>query len=175
MSCRRKVSVNSTITRLLSSAWVSKKPQVARSGYYSWLQKQGVSFKRAKQDEEISADIEVVFKIHRSRHGSPRIHQEVRGNGRHIARKRIERLMKRQGLQALQRRRFRCCPKQEEGNKIALNILYFIFNPTEPNRYWCGALLTSAPQKARAILPYECIYIQGVLKAGKHEAIWTQN
>ena len=43
--------------------------------------------------------------------------------------------MKRQGIQALQRTRFRCCPKQEEGNKIAPNILLRKFNPTEPNRY----------------------------------------
>ena len=43
--------------------------------------------------------------------------------------------MKRQGIQALQRRRFRRCPKQEEGNKIATNILSRKFNPTEPNRY----------------------------------------
>ena len=50
----------------------------------------------------------------------------------------VERLMKRQGIQALQRRRFRCCSKQEEGNKIATNILLRKFNPTEPNRYWCG-------------------------------------
>jgi putative transposase len=38
----------------------------------------------------------------------------------------------------LQRRRFRCCPKQEEGNKIATNILLRKFNPTAPNLYWCG-------------------------------------
>jgi putative transposase len=86
-----------------------------------WLQRQSNPGKRAKQDEEIAADIEVVFKTHRSRYGSPRIHQELRGNGRHIGRKRVERLMKRQGIQALQRRRFRCCPKQEEGNKISTN------------------------------------------------------
>lgn len=118
--------------------WLVKKLQVARSGYYSWLQRQSNPGKRAKQDEEIAADIEVVFKTHRSRYRSPRIHQELRGNGRHIGRKRVERLMKRQGIQALQRRRFRCCPKQEEGHKIAINILSRKFNPTEPNRYWCG-------------------------------------
>jgi putative transposase len=104
--------------------WLVKKLQVARSGYYSWLQRQSNPGKRAKQDEEIAADIEVVFKTHRSRYGSPR--------------KRVERLMKRQGIQALQRRRFRCCPKQEEGNKIATNILLRKFNPTAPNLYWCG-------------------------------------
>ena len=115
--------------------WLVKKLQVARSGYYSWLQRQSNPGKRAKQDKEIAADIEVVFKTHRSRYGSPRINQELRGNGRHIGRKRVERLMKRQGIQALQRRRFRCCPKQEEGNKIATNILLRKFNSTEPNRY----------------------------------------
>ena len=77
--------------------WLVKKLQVTRSGYYSWLQRQSNLGRRAKQDKEISADNEVVFNTHRSRYGSPRIHQELRGNGRHIVRKRVERLMKRQG------------------------------------------------------------------------------
>ena len=42
--------------------WLVKKLQVAHSGYYSWLQMQSNPGKRAKQDEEIAADIEVVFK-----------------------------------------------------------------------------------------------------------------
>ena len=46
--------------------------------------------------------------------------------------------MKRQDIQAMQRRHFRCCPKQEEENKIAANILLREFNPTELNYYWCG-------------------------------------
>ena len=128
--------------------WLVKKLQVARSGYYSWLQRQSNPGKRAKQDDEIAADIEVVFKTHRSRYGSPRIHQELRGNGRHIGRKRVERLMKRQGIQALQRRRFRCCPKKEEGNKIATNILSRKFNPTEQNRYWCGDITPLYQQRS---------------------------
>ena len=105
----------------------------------------------------------MVFKTHRSRYGSPRIHQELRGNGRHISRKRVERLMKRQGIQALQRRRFRCCPKQEEGNKIATNILLRKFNPQNQTDTGAVILPTSAPQKAGVILPYGWIYIQGVL------------
>ena len=92
--------------------WLLKELQVARGGYYSWLQRQSNPGKRAKQEKENTTDIEVEFKTHRSRYGSPRIHQELRGNGRHISLKRVERLMKRQGIQALQRRRFRCCPKQ---------------------------------------------------------------
>ncbi len=78
-----------------------KKLNVARSGYYSWLQRQSNPGKRAQQDEEIAADIELVFKTHRRGYGSPRIHQELRENGRHISRKRVERLMKRQGAEHL--------------------------------------------------------------------------
>jgi len=77
-----------------------KKLNVARSSYYSCLQRQSNSGKRAQQDEEIEADIELVFKTHRLRYGSTRIHQELRENGWHISRKRVERLMKRQGMQA---------------------------------------------------------------------------
>ena len=42
--------------------WLVKKLQVARSGYYSWLQRQSNPGKRAKQDKEIAADIEVYLK-----------------------------------------------------------------------------------------------------------------
>ena len=115
-----------------------KKLNVARSGFYSWLQRQSNPGKRAQQDEEIAADIELVFKTHRRRYGSPRIHQELRENGRHISRKRVERLMKRQGMQARCRKRFRACPKPEIDSKVAESLLDRQFNPSEPNRYWCG-------------------------------------
>jgi hypothetical protein len=49
--------------------WMVKKLNVARSGYYSWLQRQSNPGKRAQQDEEIAADIELVFKTHRRRYG----------------------------------------------------------------------------------------------------------
>ena len=46
--------------------------------------------------------------------------------------------MKRQGMQARCRKRFRACPKPEIDSKVAENLLDRQFNPSEPNRYWCG-------------------------------------
>ena len=41
--------------------WLVKKLQVARSGYYSWLQRQSNPGKRAKQSQEIAEYIEVIL------------------------------------------------------------------------------------------------------------------
>ena len=143
--------------------WLVKKLHVARSGYYSWLQRQSNPGKRAKQDEEIAADIEVVFKTHRSRYGSPRIHQELRGKGRHIGRKRLERLMKRQGYRHYSADVLGVAPNKKRG--IKLQQIYYRVNLIQQNKTDTGAVIlpTSAPQKVGAILLYGWIYIQGEL------------
>jgi putative transposase len=119
-------------------AWLVKRLNVARSGYYAWLQRQANPGPRATEDDEIAGAIERVFRAHRCRYGSPRIHQELREAGRHIGRKRVERLMRREGLMAKTRKRFRPCKANAGNGAVAENVLDRQFQPSEPNRCWAG-------------------------------------
>ncbi len=119
-------------------AWLCQRLDVARSGYYSWLQRQSNPGPRRTEDEEIASEIYEVFHAHRRHYGSPRIHQELRQNGRHVGRKRVEKLMRRQGLVARTRKRFRPCSSKADTSVVAENRLDRQFNPSAPNRSWAG-------------------------------------
>ena len=53
---------------------------VSRSGYYAW--KRRVKSQRAQQNEAIAADIAQIHRASRGTYGSPRVHAELRAQGR---------------------------------------------------------------------------------------------
>jgi putative transposase len=71
---------------------------VSRSGYYAWKERPVAP--RARRDAELVAEIKAAHKVGRGAYGSPRVHRELRANGRHVGRKRVERLMREQGIAA---------------------------------------------------------------------------
>jgi hypothetical protein len=78
---------------------------VSRSGYYAW--KGRPEAPRAQEDAELVIEIKVASEVGRGNYGSPRVHRELRAQGRRIGRKRVERLMRQEGIVARKKRRFR--------------------------------------------------------------------
>lgn len=78
---------------------------VSRSGYYAW-RKRGRSA-RAEADARLRVDIRAAHERGRRTYGSPRVHRELRAAGIRCGKKRIERLMREDGLRARRPRRFR--------------------------------------------------------------------
>ena len=76
---------------------------VSRSGYYAWQKRKPC--KRSQEEQELSGIINQVYKKHYGRYGSPRVFEELRECGHRIGRKRVERLMREQGLCARKRRK----------------------------------------------------------------------
>jgi len=83
---------------------------VSISGYYAWRNREHSAQKssvagsvstgslRKQSDAVLCGDIATIFHQHKKRYGSPRIHAELRKQGKHHGRKRVARLMKQQGL-----------------------------------------------------------------------------
>ena len=72
---------------------------VTRQGFYAWAARQeGPPGARAVSDAGLTAEIEAIFAEHKGRYGAPRIHAELARRGRHVARKRVARLMAAAGL-----------------------------------------------------------------------------
>jgi putative transposase len=108
---------------------------VARSGYYAWLQ--GKSGPREEQNRMLSRQIEEVFKESHETYGSPRVTAALKRQGHHCNHKRVERLMRQQGLRARKRRRWR--PKTTDSNHnypIAPNRLLGATVPTAVDQVW---------------------------------------
>src|SRR5688500_3042722 len=88
-------------------------------------------------NEELSKMITEIFAEHRGRYGSPRITKALRQCGRKCNHKRVERLMREQGLQARVRKRWK--PRTTDSrhpHPIAPNLLLNQPAPTSINQVW---------------------------------------
>jgi putative transposase len=75
---------------------------ISRAGYYAWRGRPESC--RAVASRDLVADIRRVDRDVCSRYGSPRIHAELKAQGRKVSRGRIERLMHHHGIRAIRAR-----------------------------------------------------------------------
>src|ERR1700746_1340213 len=75
---------------------------VSPAGYYAWRARPESA--RAAANRELVDDIKRVHRDTNGRYGSPRVHAELRAQGRGAGRGRIERLMRRHGIRAIMAR-----------------------------------------------------------------------
>ena len=108
--------------------------QVSRSGYYDWLSRSEST--RAAGDRALAIDIRASHEASHGRYGSPRVHAELRSQGRRIGRKRVARLMRGMGLAARRRRRFRRTTDSSHAFPVAPNLLGRDFHAPAPDRVW---------------------------------------
>ena len=68
----------------------------ARSGYYRWSQ--GQASARQLANQQLVEQIKRIYQANRGNYGSPRITKELRHRGGKCNHKRVERLMRQEGL-----------------------------------------------------------------------------
>ena len=108
---------------------------VSPAGYYAWRSRP--ESRRSATNRELVDDIKRVHCDTGGRYGSPRIHAELRAQGRGASRGRIERLMRRQGIRAIMARprRVRTTDSRHDF-PIAPNLIERNFSAAAPNRIW---------------------------------------
>ena len=111
---------------------------VSRSGYYAW-ERRGPS-SRELEDRELLQEIRRVHVRHRGRYGSPRVWRELRRSGHRIGCKRVERLMRENGIVARPRRRFRVTTESDHGLARCRNLLARAFDVERVNDVWAADL-----------------------------------
>jgi putative transposase len=110
---------------------------VSRTGYYAHRQKP--QRPRRVQDQKLVEQITPIFQQSRRTYGSPRIHAALRRAGARCGKNRVARLMRQQGLQARQKRRFRPQTTQSQhGLAVAENWMAKVPTPTGTNQIWVG-------------------------------------
>jgi transposase InsO family protein len=95
---------------------------------------------RAAADRTLAAEIQAAHAASRGRYGSPRVRAELRARGRRVGRKLVARLMRRMGLAARRRHRFRRTTESSHAFPIAPNLLGRNFTAEAPNRVWLADL-----------------------------------
>jgi transposase InsO family protein len=107
------------------------------SGFYAWLRAIPTRQSRAEAEAELRGHIGRIFAAKRRVYGAPRLHAELRREGRRHARRRIEQLMRAMGLQAQRGRRR--TPKTTDSRHnlpIAPNLLGRAFTAERPDAVW---------------------------------------
>lgn len=107
---------------------------VSCCGYYRFV-KTGPS-KRTKENEALLIKIIQIHKKSRETYGSPRVHAQLRLEGEKCSRKRVARLMKKAGLHAKMKKRFKITTKVNPKANVAPNVLNQNFTANKPNERW---------------------------------------
>ncbi|WP_224741512.1 IS3 family transposase [Bradyrhizobium sp. 2S1] len=108
---------------------------VSPAGYYAWRSRP--ESQRSVANRELVDDIKRVHRETNGRYGSPRIHVELKAQGRGASRGRIERLMRHHGIRAIMARPRRVRTTDSRHDlPIAANLLERNFTATAPNRIW---------------------------------------
>jgi putative transposase len=108
--------------------------RVSPGGYYDWRGRPQ-SIRAARHDALVVA-IEAIHGEVKARYGSPRIHAELVARGEPCCVNTVARLMRREGIAAKTRRKFRCTTDSNHSRPVAENVLDRRFKPEAPNRAW---------------------------------------
>jgi transposase InsO family protein len=107
---------------------------VSPSGYYAWHQRPPSAREMANQ--ALFKDIETVYNDNDGLYGSPRIHAELKAQGKRCSQNRVARLMRLRHLRARQVRRFKVTTKRDKSHPVAPNLLQRDFDTDRPNQKW---------------------------------------
>ena len=111
--------------------------KVNRSSYYDW-QRQRSPSARSLENAKLSEEIKMIFIAHKCRYGSRRIRQVLLNKGYQISRRRVCKLMKKQGLYCKTTRKFKHTTDSNHTLPIADNLLNREFKQNKPNQVYVG-------------------------------------
>ena len=109
---------------------------VSRGGYYA-------SRKRDRSDKEIQ-ELKLVRKIEeihqgsRGTYGSPRVLRVLKGLGESCNKSRVEKLMRKNGIRAKTKRKFRVTTDSKHNLPVAPNLLKRNFSTEKPDQVWAS-------------------------------------
>ena len=108
--------------------------EVSPAGYYRWRARQPSA--REKENERLVEQIKAVHAESRSTYGSPKIHRLLRRDGEAVNHKRVERLMRENGIRAKRVRKIRRTTDSCHSLPVAENVLARRFSAERPDEVW---------------------------------------
>ena len=108
--------------------------KVSRSSYYGWLiRKPG---KRNIENGDLSSRIKRIYEFSKKTYGSPRVTIALWEEGIHVSRPRVARLMKKQNLQSIIRKKWIVTTDSRHNYPVVENKLNRDFNVTRTGQVW---------------------------------------
>ncbi|MHB0948870.1 MAG: IS3 family transposase [Gemmatimonadaceae bacterium] len=142
--------------------------EISPSGFYAAQgRRAGAPSARAQADERLRVHVRATHAKSRQRYGAPRVHQELRAQGTRVARKRVARLMREDGLVARRPRRGVRTTDSRHGHPVAPNRLARRFAVSEiggVDRVWVSDITYVPTQEG-------WLYLAAVLDAGSRRVV----
>lgn len=107
---------------------------VSTSGYAEWKKCGGPT--RWLSDEQLLALIRAVHAEYRQAYGSPRITAELKSRGIPASLERVKRLMRKNGIRAKHKRRYKATTDSKHALPVAPNLLDRQFDVSAPDQVW---------------------------------------
>jgi putative transposase len=107
---------------------------VSPGGYYDWRGRPQSD--RAEKRDALVVAIKAVHAEVKARYGSPRVHAELAARGTPCCVNTVARLMRREGIAAKTKRKFRVTTDSNHDRPVAENVLDRRFEPVAPDRAW---------------------------------------
>lgn len=107
---------------------------LSSSSYYKWA-KNPVGFWQ-QQDAELLERLKAVHAMSKGRYGSPRITKELNANGIKVSRPRIARLMCKNGIKSIMKRKYRVTTNSDHLYPVDPNLLLRDFSTTGTGEKW---------------------------------------
>ena len=105
------------------------------SGYYAWLGREPSA--RARRDVQLTERIKEIWSANYEVYGRPRIHAELREEGKRIGAKRVGRLMREAGIAGVSRRRSaKTTTREQRAGRVAPDLVDRDFSASAADRLW---------------------------------------
>lgn len=109
---------------------------VSRSGYYAWRKRP--ESRRSRENRALEDRIRVMHADSHGIYGSPKIHQDLIGDGVRCGKNRVARIMRKAGIRSRIKKKFKATTNSRHNLPVAPNLLNQDFSVDAPDRTWVG-------------------------------------